>query len=229
MPQSYSVPLKVKLRRPLTKAVFRFLFRLLGRVKISGLENLPAKQGYVVAMNHISIFDPPFVVSFWPHTPEIIGSSEVFHKRGQGFVLKTYGVIPVHRGEYDRVVMDTMLSILQADLPLIIAPEGSRSHVPGLLPAMPGVGYIIEHSGAAVVPVGIAGTTDDYWKRSMQGERPTIEMRVGKPIHFPPMTEKGAERREARQRYSDTVMNHIAGLLPPEYRGAYTNTVILPS
>jgi hypothetical protein len=55
-----------------------------------------------------------------------------------------------------------------------------------------------------------------------------IEMRVGKPIHFPSMDEKGRERREARQKYADTVMSYIAGLLPEEYRGVYAKTAIMP-
>jgi len=42
------------------------------------------------------------------------------------------------------------------------------------------------------------------------------------------MTEKGAARREARQQYADLVMSHIAGLLPPEYRGVYADSAIVP-
>ena len=50
--------------------------------------------------------------------------------------------------------------------------------------------------------------------------------RIGKPIVFPPITEKGAERREARQHNADLVMRHIAGLLPEEYHGVYAGQAI---
>ena len=226
---SYRAPARIRLMRPALKSVFRLIFHALGRVKISGMENVPRHQPYIVAMNHVSIFDPPFVVSFWPETAEVIGASDVFEKKGQGTILKLYGVIPVHRGDYDRALMDTILDVLKSGQPLVIAPEGGRSHEPALRKAKPGVGYIIEHSAAPVAPVGIVGTTDDYWQRAKRGERPLLEMRIGKLIHFPPMTEKGAARREARQRYADMVMNAIAGLLPEEYRGVYASSAVIPS
>jgi hypothetical protein len=54
-------------------------------------------------------------------------------------------------------------------------------------------------------------------------------MRIGKPITLPPITEKGPARREARQRNADLVMQHLAGLLPEEYRGVYAETAIVPA
>jgi 1-acyl-sn-glycerol-3-phosphate acyltransferase len=95
--------------------------------------------------------------------------------------------------------------------------------------ALPGVGYIIEHAQVSVVPAGIVGTTDDFWQRAKHGEKPQLEIRIGKPIRFPPITEKGAARRETRQRNADLVMRHIAGLLPEEYHGVYAGQAISPS
>jgi 1-acyl-sn-glycerol-3-phosphate acyltransferase len=222
----YRVPIHAQILRPFLRPLFRMLFRILGRVRVIGAQHVPRKQAYVVAINHISIFDPPLAVAFWPETAEVIGAADVFQKKGQGPLLKMYGVIPVHRGEYDRALMDKVLSVLKAGRPLIMAPEGGRSHEPAMRRAMPGIGYIIEHSGVPVIPVGLVGTTDDFWQRSRRGERPQLEMRIGRPIDFPPMTVKGAQRRAMRQKYADIVMSHIAGLLPPEYRGVYADSAI---
>jgi len=224
----YRVPWHIELMRPTLRAVFRMIFRILGHVKITGVENVPFKQAYIVAINHISIFDPPLLVAFWPETAEVIGASDVFEKKGQGLVLKLYGVIPVHRGDYDRVLLETTIDVLRSGRPLVIAPEGGRSHETALHHAKPGVGYIIERANVPVLPVGLVGTTDDFWQRAKRGGKPQLEIRIGKPVHFPPMTEKGAARREARQQYADLVMSHIAGLLPSEYRGVYADSVILP-
>ena len=222
----YNIPLRIKLNRIVMLSVFRVLYRTLGRVKVTGIENIPLGKPYVIAMNHVSIFDPPLVASFWPEQPEIIGGADVFEKKGQGTILSLYGVIPVHRGDYDRVLLEKIFAVLKSNRPLVIAPEGGRSHVPAMRRAMPGVGYIIERAQTPVIPVGLVGTTDDFWQRSRRGERPKLEMRIGKPIIFPAITEKGAQRREARQQNADLVMRHIAGLLPEEYHGVYAGKAI---
>jgi len=229
MSEAYRVPTRFRISRPILKAVFRFIFRLLGSVRITGKENIPYGKRYVVAMNHVSIFDPPLVGSFWPEQLEIIGASDVFDKPGQGQVLKAYGVIPVHRGDYDRVLFTKIISVIKAGFPLLIAPEGGRSHVRAMRRAMPGIAYIIEQTRVPVVPVGIVGTTEDYWQRAKRGERPRLELRIGKSIALPEITAKGTERHEARQRNTDLVMNYLAGLLPEEYRGVYAESAILPT
>ena len=229
MPETFRVPIRFRISRRVLKSVFRLIFRILGRIEVHGEKNIPFGMPYVVAMNHISIYDPPFVAAFWPEALEIIGAADVFQKPGQGQLLKLYGVIPVHRGQYDRALLQRIVSILKAGYPFLIAPEGGRSHVPAMRRALPGIAYIIEETGVPVVPVGLVGTTEDFWQRAKRGEKPPLEMRIGTPITLPPITEKGAGRREARQRNADLVMQHLAGLLPEEYRGVYADSAIIPA
>lgn len=229
MSDTYHVPLYFRLARPLLKALFRGIFHILGRVKITGKENIPYGKPYVVAMNHVSMFDPPLAGAFWPEQLEIVGASDVFDKPGQGLVLKTYGVIPVHRGDYDRSLFTRIILVIKAGYPLLIAPEGGRSHVPAMRRAKPGVAYIVEQTRVPVVPLALVGTTEDFWQRARHGERPPLELRIGKPITLPDITAKGNEKHEARQHNADLVMRYLAGLLPEEYRGVYAESAILPS
>jgi 1-acyl-sn-glycerol-3-phosphate acyltransferase len=226
---SYHVPLRFKLIRPPLKILFRGIFHGLARIKITGIENVPYGKAYVAAMNHVSIFDPPLAAAFWPEELEIIGAIDVFGKPGQGQLLRLYGVIPVHRGDYDRSLFTKLISILNSGRPLLIAPEGGRSHDTAMRRAKPGIAYLVEKTGVPVLPVGIIGTTEDFWQRARRGERPILEMHIGRPIPLPPITAKGAERHEARQRNADLVMSHLAGLLPNEYRGVYSGSAIFPS
>lgn len=228
-PHTYQVPLRFKIVRPFLKDLFRGIFRLLARVKITGQENIPYGKPYVVAMNHVSIFDPPFVAAFWPEELEIIGAIDVFSKPGQGQLLRLYGVIPVHRGDYDRSLLRRILAILESGRPLLIAPEGARSHDPAMRRARPGIAFIVEKTGAPVLPVGIVGTTEDFWQRARRGQKPSLEMRIGKPITLPPITVEGTDKHAARQQNADLVMSYLAGLLPEEYRGAYAGSAIFPS
>jgi 1-acyl-sn-glycerol-3-phosphate acyltransferase len=226
---SYRVPLRFRLLRPFLRVVFRGIFHRLARITVTGRENIPLGKPYVAAMNHVSIYDPPFVAAFWPEPLEIIGAIDVFHKPGQGQLLRLYGVIPVHRGDYDRPLLMKVLSILKAGRPLLIAPEGARSHDTAMRRAKPGIAYIVEKTGAPVVPLGLVGTTEDFWRRARRGEKPPLEMRIGKPVVLPTVPGTGTNKHAARQQNADLVMSHIAGLLPEDYRGAYAESTIFPS
>jgi 1-acyl-sn-glycerol-3-phosphate acyltransferase len=224
----YRVPLRFRILRPFLKAIFRGIFRGLARIKITGQENIPYGKPYVVAMNHVSIYDPPFVAAFWPENLEIIGAIDVFGKPGQGQLLRLYGVIPVHRGDYDRPLLTKLISILKSGHPLLIAPEGGRSHDTAMRRAKPGIAYLVEKTGAPVLPLGIVGTTEDFWRRASRGGRPLLEMRIGKPITLPSITTQGAQKHVDRQKNADLVMWYLAGLLPEEYRGVYAESAISP-
>ena len=234
---TYHIPLNIRIQRAILRPFFRGLFHILASVEITGKENVPYRVGaahgkpYVAAMNHVSLYDPPFMVAFWPETLESMGAADIWKrsKGGQNMLVRLYGGIPVHRGEYDRQMLDTVINVLRSGYPLLIAPEGRRSHVTAMQRARPGIAYIIEATQAPVVPVGIVGTTDDFWQKASKGKRPSLKMRIGKPIHLPPVTGKGRERRAARQRNADLVMAYIAGLLPEEYRGVYADSAIYPA
>jgi len=227
MNATYSVPFRVKVFRFVFRPIFRGLFYLLGGVKITGLENVPQSGAYIIAINHISYYEAPFLMAFWPVAPEAVGAADIWTKKGQATLASWYGGIPVHRGEYDRQAIDKVERVLASGRPLLIAPEGGRSHTPGLRRAQPGVAFFIEKLDVPVLPVGLVGTTDDYINRALHGQRPLLEMHIGQIIHLPPVVGKGEERRLARQRNADLIMASIARLLPPEYRGVYgeyTNT-----
>jgi len=229
MREKFHIPLHTRILRVFLKPLFRFLFGTLGRVRVIGKENIPLGQAYIVAINHISIFDPPLAVAFWPEMAEVIAAADVWDKPGQNLVVGLYGSLPVHRGEYDRAILERVRSALGAGRPLVIAPEGGRSHVTSMRQAMPGIGFIVEQADVPVIPVGLVGTTEDFWQRARRGQRPRLEIRIGKPFRLPKITGSGAERRAGRQRNADLVLQHVAGLLPPEYRGFYADTAILPT
>jgi 1-acyl-sn-glycerol-3-phosphate acyltransferase len=225
----YRIPLRFRITRPPLRILFRGLFRGLARVTITGRDNIPYGRPYVAAMNHVSIYDPPFVAAFWSEHLEIIGAIDVFGKPGQGQLLRLYGVIPVHRGDYDRPLLTKLIAILKSGYPLLIAPEGARSHEPGMRPAKPGIAYLVEKTNVPVLPVGIVGTTEDFWQRARRGQKPLLAMHIGKPITLPAITTKGTEKHADRQKNTDLVMSYLAGLLPEEYRGVYAGSAIFPS
>lgn len=194
---------------------------MISKVRITGVGNIPERGPYVIAINHISIIEPPFVIAFWPVAPEAVGAKEIWERKGQSLLAKFYGGIQVHRGEIDKRLIESMIQVIEAGHPLLIAPEGGRSHTPGMRPALPGVAYLVERSGAPVLPVGIIGSTDDFLHRAIRFKRPVLEMRIGELIMMPRVEGRGEERRKALKENADLIMLKVAELLPPNYQGVY--------
>lgn len=203
------------------RPIFRGIFHILSKVIVTGKEHVPKKGAYIIAINHISIIEPPFVLAFWPVAPEAVGAVDIWSKPGQSTLAKLYGGIPVHRGDYDRRLLGTMVAVLKSGRPILIAPEGGRSHSPGMMPGLPGVAYVVDKAKVPIVPVGIVGSTEDFLHRASRGKRPILEMRIGPAVRLPDVVGKGDERKQALQSNTDQIMIEIAKLLPPEYQGVY--------
>ncbi len=225
----YQVTFLVRLFRWIFRPLFRLLFHLICEVRISGLENIPANGLYIIVINHISIIEPPFVIAFWPVAPEAVGAKEIWERKGQSLLAKFYGGIQVHRGEFDKRVIEKMIAVLNSGRPLLIAPEGGRSHTPGMRPGLPGVAYIAEKTQSAILPVGIIGSTDDFLDQAIKFKRPVLEMNIGEITTLPRIEGKGAQRRIELQKNTDIVMYKLAELLPPSYQGVYATGNANPS
>lgn len=217
----YIVPFKTRLIRMILRPIFRVIFRSLMRIKLSGTENIPVTGPYIIAINHVSQYDPPFCLAFWPVAPEAAGAVDIWDRPGISTLARLYGGIPVHRGQYDRKLIDTLVSALESGKPVLLAPEGTRSHRPGMNRAMPGIVFVTDRARAPVIPVGIVGTTDDLLQQAFRFKRPIIEMRIGLPVLLSALEGRGEQRRKQRQAQVDEIMLKIAELLPPEYRGVY--------
>jgi len=217
----YQVPLHNQILRRIVRPIFRGLFHVLGRVEIHGKENIPRNEPCLIALNHISIYEPPLILAFWPTSPEAAGAIDIWSRPGQSLLVRIYGGIPVNRGQYNRKLLEILVSVIQSGRSLVIAPEGGRSHTPGMQRALPGIAFIAERTGARIIPVGISGSTEDFFAKAKHGKRPTIGMNIGAPFKLPSIDCGGKAMRIARQRNADLVMLKIATLLPPEYHGVY--------
>lgn len=223
MTEAYRVPLKTRISRRILRLFFRTLFHLLGKVELSGLENIPDHNRYVIVFNHVSLVEVPFIAAFWPRVIEIIGALAVWERGFQAVIAKMWAGIQVDRTQFDREVFKQVERVLQAEQPLMISPEGGRSHDPGLRRGKAGVAYIIDKVDVVVLPVAVVGNTIDFLTEGLRLKRPTIQMIVGEPFVVPPLQGRGEERRSARQKNTDYIMARLAALLPENYRGVYVD------
>ena len=217
----YHVPLFNRISRAIITPIFRGIFKLISKVELTGLENIPPDP-YVLVFNHVSLFEAPIIVAHWPSHPEILGASNVWKRPGQNILAFLYGGIPINRGAVDRTAFHKMVAAVKSGHSLILSPEGTRSYTPGMQKAKSGITYIFDKTGVKILPVGIVGSTEDFLKNALKGRRPHATVAVGKPFTLPVFEETGKTRSELRQEKVDYVMRKIAELLPPEYRGYYS-------
>src|SRR5512143_2123825 len=102
----YQVPLPNRLLRPILRPAFRTLLHILSPITITGRQNIPKNGPYITAINHVSLYEAPFIVAFWPTPLEVMGAVEIWSKPGQNILVRMYGGLQVHRGQYDRQVLE---------------------------------------------------------------------------------------------------------------------------
>ncbi len=185
-----------------------------------GLNNVPPPGGYIIAMNHLATYDPPLLVAFWPYPPETLGAADMMERPFVGHITRWYGTVPVHRGEFDKVAVEKALAVLKANRPFVIAPEGGRTHKPGMRQAKPGIAYLALKANVPIVPVGITGTETmmSDWKAR---RRATLSLTVGEPFRLSENSVPREARHEKLAEYTTLIMRRIAAVLPLEYRGVY--------
>jgi len=209
--------------RPMRKVLMgtvRAAFRVLSHCEVSGRSNVPDGGPLLVVFNHVAHLDGPLVISQMPFEVEGLALADLYRVPVTGAFLRLYGVIPVHRGEYDRALLVRALEVLSGGGTLALAPEARQSPTHALERGQSGAAYLALRSGAPILPVGITGTERAYsdW-RSLRRTRLTLNM--GPPFRLQGPLERGAARRAQLEQGRDEIMRSIAVLLPQEYRGVY--------
>jgi 1-acyl-sn-glycerol-3-phosphate acyltransferase len=205
--------------RDILRQVIRNLFKVLTRVSVEGLENVPEKGGCIIAVNHFSRLDPPLVYVLIKRK-DVTGLAADKYQTYPliNWVINTVEGIWINRETADFGALREARKYLQAGGVLGIAPEGTRSSTGGLLLAKTGVAYLADKTNVSVIPVAVYGTEKAVHQMLLL-RRPPIHVRFGKPLDLPPIDRK--DRDGCLQRNTDEIMCQIAAMLPPEYRGAY--------
>jgi len=153
-----------------------------------------------------------------------MAKEELFHSRAMRFLAAAFGAFPVRRGGIlDRQAVRLANQILESGQALVMFPEGTRSRKAQLKPAFPGSALIALHNNVPILPVGITGMEHVDVKGPLWQliHRPRVTVNVGRPFHLPPVKNKHELTKAQLVELADSIMEHIAELLPPEYQGHY--------
>ncbi len=164
----------------------RVTTRLSGMWRFSVEGNAPADIGnraYVVVANHTSTADP-FLLSFLPWDMRWVAKEELFRIPVTGWLLRLSGDIPLRRGDGDSVkeMMAACRATLAAGLPVMLFPEGTRSHDGKLQPFKDGAFRLAIEAQVPVLPVAIEGTRDCRPKGSLWFGRARATARILAPV-----------------------------------------------
>jgi 1-acyl-sn-glycerol-3-phosphate acyltransferase len=205
------------------RGLIRFLFNLIARVEVRDYENLPKDSSFVIATNHLGFVDVPIAFYALDRWDMFVLIAEKWGKIDLvRWVGKYFNFIFIDRFNPDIKALRKVISLMESNNILVIAPEGTRSRTGALIEAKPGVSYLATKLNRPIVPVAITGTEDkNLFGNLKRLRRSHITLTAGQVFSLPPLPREN--RDEVLKRYTDEIMCHIAALLPEKYRGVYAD------
>jgi len=185
------------------------------RGDIQGEENLPERGPFLLAANHQSHLDPPFVGAPVPHEIAFFARKTLWKPGIAAWWLNAIDAIPVDRdGGSDVKAMKRVFGVFKSGGVVILFPEGTRSLDGKLQPPKPGIGMLACRAGVPVVPARLFGSFEAFGRNG--------RLRLGTPVsivYAKPMTPAEYDDPSAgKARYELAalrIMARIASIEPP--------------
>lgn len=188
----------------------RFLFKLVMKMEVVGLENFPRVGPVVLVANHVTNFDV-FPMQFaLPRPIFFMGKAELFKNPFIDVLLRNLSGFPVNRGEKDQWAMRHAAKVLNYGQVLGMFPEGKRSKGKGLSVAKTGAARLAIEANCPIVPMAVTGS-DQFFRRFPHRTRVQIKI-------LPALRPKHGENPLV---LTDRLMFTLAQALPEEMRGVY--------
>jgi len=162
---------------------YRFAYRVMrGAARFYGLQQVGNEggalpRGCIVAVNHISMWDPPLVGStFQRHPVHTLAKEELFRIPLLGPALRWIDGIPIKRQGYDANAFEEANRALKKGHNLLIFPEGTRRAIGHPGPVRNGLGIVVQATRAPVLPLFIRGS---YGRRPGGSSLSPLEVNYG--------------------------------------------------
>jgi 1-acyl-sn-glycerol-3-phosphate acyltransferase len=208
--------------RLLIRLIATLFARLLLRVKVQGMENLPQRGPALLVTNHLGDADSVVLLSSLPLDADALGKIELYDVPILGRALDLYGIIWLHRGQPDKRAIRAALEGLANGRIILIAPEGRYSLTGRLEEGTDGAAFLAYKANVPVIPIALTGTENaNIYGHLRRLRRPQVTLKVGKMFKLSEQVRGHEKMREGTRQ----IMGAIAGLLPEEYRGAYSSSI----
>ncbi len=168
------------------KIFYMIRLKLVYRLKVEGLENVPKDNAYIVCPNHLSTLDPPLVAAVLPRRVSFMAKKELFDIRFLRWWIDWLGAFAVNRESLGPSTIKTVMNIKKSSWVFGIFPQGTREEPGTISNISKGFAGLAKITKCAVLPVGIIGT-NEVKRLPFSGQ---IVVKIGKPIPYSDDTEK---------------------------------------
>ncbi len=198
-------------------------FRMILRVKIRGIKNVPTSGPTILAANHLSHVDPLVVILASRRKTHYLAKDGHFSNFALASFMRATGQIETNRETGGGEALSSAAVALHAKRALGIFPEGTRSkrtEPPFLLPGKTGFARLAAaYPEVPVVPIGLSGTRD--FMTPSKHKLPRLWRRVGisygKPVTWWDWLEKRADLSDL-QALADKEDHEVKAALATMYR-----------
>jgi len=170
--------------------------RIMYRIRMHGLENVPLTGGALLVSNHVTWVDGVLLLGNLPRHARMIIYSDYAKGGLLGWLMEQNGVIPINRSEGPKSILRSLQTArelaLSGELVCIFA-EGQLTRLGQLLPFQRGVMKIVDGTDIPVIPVYLDGLWGSifsffqgkyFWKWPQKWPYP-IGISFGRPIQSP--------------------------------------------
>jgi len=198
------------------------LTHILCRIDGAQLTRVPEQGPLIIATNHVNFLEAPILYTHLDPRPltGFVKSEQLEHPIFGPLLLGLWEGIPIRRGEADITAFRQASQALAEGQIVAVAPEGTRSGHGRLQRGHPGIAFLALRNSVPVLPIACHGG-ETFWSNLRRLRRTDFHAVVGQSFYL----DAGGARvtRLVRQQMADEVMYQIAALLPPAYRGIYSD------
>ena len=199
--------------------IFRFFFR----VRVEGLEHVPASGGAILAGNHLAVFDSFFLPLVIKRRMTFVAKAEYFEDPKTAWFFRAVGQIPIKRGggSASQRALESAKEVLDAGGLFGIYPEGTRSPDGRLYKGHTGVARLAVQCKVPVLAVACIGTREAQPPgQAIPRLFMPITIRISKPLDFSRYHDRPADPLVLRQ-ITDEIMFELKELGGQEYVNQY--------
>ena len=141
----------------------KFVCKILFRVKVNGLENIPAQNRLLIVANHESFLDGLLLGLFIPKCATFVVHNNVL----KSWWFRQFLRLTPHLGvdPTSPYAMKKVIRLLDAGENVVIFPEGRITLTGNLMKVYDGPGFVAAKTGATILPVRVDGAAESYFGR----------------------------------------------------------------